>query len=419
MPPQRAPVLVGFSGGLDSTVLLHWLAHHPQIRDHGLRAIHVHHALHTDADTWLAHCEAICSALSVPLQAIRVHVPRDTGQGLEAAARHARHAAFTRHLAEHETLALAHHQDDQAETFLLRALRGSGCDGLAAMQMWREYQPGWLWRPLLDTPRAELLAYAQTHTLTWLDDPSNRDTDFDRNFLRNTVFPLLQQRWPQASACFARSAALSAQATTLLNEEDAHALRKVQYSADTLHVESLRQLSPARRARVLRLWVSLLGLPALPGQGVRHIESDLLPAQHDTEACFIWAQTKIQRWRGYLHAGMQRELPKDWSALWDTAQPLTLPTGDTLTLLGPPFPQVLRVHARQGGERIRLPNRQHSHALKQVLQDNAIPPWHRLRMPLLSSAEGQLLAAGDTLLSAHMKNWLNQHDAHLSWHKLP
>ena len=149
-----SPILVGLSGGLDSTVLLHLLAHSP-LRANGLRAIHVHHGLHADADAWAAHCEALCAGFDIPLTVVRVEV-RDNGDGPEASARAARHAAFESELRDGEVIALAHHRDDQAETFLLRALRGSGADGLGAMRAWRAFSRGWLWRPLLAQPREAL-----------------------------------------------------------------------------------------------------------------------------------------------------------------------------------------------------------------------------------------------------------------------
>ena len=187
-------VLVGFSGGLDSTVLLRLLAGDADIRRHGLRAIHVHHGLHADADAWAAHCRRTCDALDVPLSIVHVDVDRASGLGLEGAARATRHRAFEEGLRDDEILALAHHRDDQAETFLLRALRGSGVDGLAAMRPWRAYANGWLWRPLLDVPRDALQAHATAHGLAWIEDASNGDPRFDRNFLRNEVMPLLRQR---------------------------------------------------------------------------------------------------------------------------------------------------------------------------------------------------------------------------------
>jgi tRNA(Ile)-lysidine synthase len=408
--------LVGFSGGLDSTVLLHLLAHTPAMHALGVRAIHVHHGLHPEADRWALHCQNVCAALDVPLLVTRVHVDRTSGLGLEGAARTARHAAFIQALGEDEILVLAHHRDDQAETFLLRALRGAGVDGLGAMRAWRRHAQGWLWRPLLDQPRQHLLDYARHHTLNWLQDPANADEQFDRNFLRRQVLPLLQRRWPHAAELLARSAGLCAQASDLLTDEDAVTLASLQLAPDTLDGERLRALPAPRRARVLRQWIAHLGLPPLPAQGIARIEAELLPARPDTHARFDWHGARIQRWRHLLHAGWQRQpLPADWQQCWDGRTALTLPNGDQLRLIGADaFDSPLLVRPRRGGERILLPGRQHSHTLKHVLQSAGIPPWQRQRLPLLCAGT-TVLAAGDRILSAGLAAWLDTHDAHLQW----
>ncbi|QDH70646.1 tRNA lysidine(34) synthetase TilS [Marilutibacter alkalisoli] len=416
--PQPAPLLVAYSGGLDSTALLRLLADDPARRADGLRAIHVHHGLHADASDWARHCQRSCDALGIPLTVVRIEVQRDSGLGLEGAARQARHAAFAAALADDEVLVTAHHRDDQAETFLLRALRASGPDGLAAMRPWRRFGAGWLWRPLLDTPRTDLLAYARAHGLAWIEDPGNDDTAFDRNFIRQRVMPLLRERWQRADAALAASAALCADAVGLLETDDTRALATVA-TADPhcLSVDALLALPAARRARVLRRWIAARSLPPLPASGIVRIETDLLDARPDAEATFAWAGARIRRWRGLLHAGRERlPLPVDWSVEWNGRDPLQLPDGGTLRLEGADaLPTPVRVHARQGGERITLPGRDHSHALKQVLQELEVPPWVREGLPLLSDAEGNLMAAGDLTYSAAFDDWLRGHTARLVW----
>ncbi len=443
-PAATGAVVVALSGGLDSTVLLHLLAGDATIRARGLRAIHVHHGLNAAADAWAAHCARACDALGVPLQVARVDVARNAGLGLEGAARAARHAAFADGLGDGELLALAHHRDDQAETFLLRALRASGTDGLASMRAWRRFAGGWLWRPLLALPRAALHAWAMQQGLAWLEDPANGDPAHDRNYLRHRVMPLLRARWPDADAALARSATLAADASDLLAHGDRAALGAARDTATGdvapaisdeapavegfaavfpppadpgLSIASLLALPPARRARVLRAWITDLALPPLPSAGIARIESDLLRTRGDSRAAFSWSGAVVRAWRGRLHAGADLPaLPLDWEMEWDGRAPLALPAGGTLALLGADgLDAPLRAHARRGGERLVLAGRAHSHALKHLLQAAALPPWHRGRMPLLSTPKGELLAAGDLLLAAPLDAWLSARGARLRW----
>lgn len=424
--PATGALVVGFSGGLDSSALLHALAAEPAIRARGLRAVHVHHGLHADAGDWAAHCLRQAEAWDVPLQVIEVQVPADAGLGLEGAAREARYAALLSTLGPGEVLVTAHHLDDQAETFLLRALRASGPEGLGAMRPLRRFGGGWHWRPLLGLSRAVLEDHARAHGLAWVDDPSNALADADRNFLRLEVLPLLQRRWPHATAALARSAGLSAEADALLQEDEEALLH--QHAGEyghTLPVELLLSLTPARRARLLRLWVRKLGLPPLPARGIDRIEHELLQARPDAEACFAWSGARVLRWRGLLHADQERPpLPADWSATWDGHAPLELPGGGSLCFVdadakdqpaATAFDAPLQVRARQGGERIRLPGRSHSHALKHVLQERAVPPWRRAHLPLLVDAGGEVLAAADVALSATLQDWLGARGLTLRW----
>jgi tRNA(Ile)-lysidine synthase len=411
-PPPDAPILVGFSGGLDSTVLLHALAADPAVRARGLRAIHVDHALHVRSQAWVEHAIRACAELGVELEIARLRVV-DDGCGPEAAARAARLAAFAQALRPGEWLALAHHQDDQAETVLLRLLRASGSAGLAAMRATRPFAHGTLWRPWLEVPRASLRAYADAHGLRWVDDPSNAQAVFDRNFLRHEVVPKLAARWPQAARALARSAAHAADDADLLDEVIAQRLAAVQQlDPHWLDREALRATAPRWRARVLRAWVASLGLPPMPARILDEVEATLLPARRDAEARVAWHGVELRAWRDGLHCGpMQPPLAPDWQVEWDGAAPLRLPTGETIEVVhtegGDVAPALaslgpLRLRARQGGERIRLPGRTHSHAVKKQLQDLGVPPWERDRLPVALAADGEVLAVGDVLTSARL-----------------
>lgn len=408
-PALRRRLWVGFSGGLDSTVLLHLAAADDRLRQAGLRAIHIHHGLAPEAEAWATHCRDVCISLGIALDVVRVRVDPAGGLGPEAAARQARYSAFAAVLSAGETLALAHHREDQAETFLLRALRGSGVDGLAAMRPWRQFRQGFLWRPLLDTPRAALLAWAQTRGLRWIEDASNADGRFDRNFLRHRVLPLLRERWPQTSSAFAQSAHHCGQARDLLDKDDPALLAQVQgATAAQLDCVRLRALEPEQQARVLRLWVRGLGLPPLPEGGVRRVLGEVVAGAPDRQPEYAWRGARLVRWLDQLHAAVKpAPLPGDWSCAWDGSAPLELPGGSRLALEGRErFPAPVQVRARRGGERVRLPQRRHSSSLKHLLQEQHIPPWERQRLPLLFAADGSLLAAGDVVISGQLQHQL-------------
>lgn len=424
-PPRQGPLLVGYSGGLDSSVLLHLLAADAGARQRGVRAIHVHHGLHPAADDWARHCVETCRGLGIAIEVARVHVAGDSGDGLEAAARAARHGAFADALEDDGILVLAHHRDDQAETFLLRALRASGSDGLAAMRAWRRFGQGFIWRPLLDLPRAALLAHARRLGLHWIEDPSNASDAHDRNFLRNRVMPLLQARWPHADAAFAEAARLQREAAELLEPGDAQALAAARcVDPRCLHVAPLAALPAARRARVLRRWIDALGLSPLPARGVAAL-APLVEPGADARGEFAWRGAVVRRWRGLLHAGLRQPPVDAVPRSWDGSAPLRwsggelaieppLAPGESWTSQADAAPAFV-VRPRLGGERITLPGRRHSHALKHVLQDLGVPPWDRERLPLLFDRDGNLLAAGDVALSDRFDTWLRQCGRRLRW----
>lgn len=434
-------VLVGFSGGLDSTVLLHACA---AARDRlaSLRAIHIDHGLHPDAGAWAAHCRARCAELEIDLLTVPVQVLPD-GRGIEAAARQARMAAFAANLDEGEVLALAQHRDDQVETVLLRLLRGSGADGMAAMRIERRFGRGLLVRPLLDVPRAALVAYAAQAGLHWIEDPSNLDTRFDRNHLRHAILPALRARWPQADAALATSARLAAEDAALLAEEATRQLEMLRLpGCSALSLPGLRHLSAGWRARVIRQWLADAGLPTPPARLHARIDTQLLPARLDAVAELRWPGAVLRCWRGGLYveassasiANSTIHRQQDW----DGAQQLRLPDGSTLGFEPEPARDrptraavpaqaaVLRaalardfgsfvVGARRGGERMRLPGRSHRHQLKHLLQSAALPPWRRDALPLLFAADGELLAAGDALIAARLADWGGEHALRLRW----
>ncbi|MEO8779053.1 MAG: tRNA lysidine(34) synthetase TilS, partial [Rhodanobacter sp.] len=257
------PLVVAFSGGPDSTALLHALAQLSAARQRGLRALHVDHGLHADSASWAARCQDFCDTLGVACEVLRVHVERDKGVGLEAAARDARHAALAAHLHDREWLLFGHHRDDQVETVLLKLLRGAGPEGLGGMRALRPFGGGQLWRPMLALSRTQLRDYVDTHQLDCIDDPSNADTALARNHLRHEIVPRLQRHWPQAADSILHSAMLSRAAADALRSQWLIAFDSLHDRAsDSVEATGWLALLPALREPLLDHWLHARGLSA-------------------------------------------------------------------------------------------------------------------------------------------------------------
>ena len=399
-------IVVGFSGGLDSSVLLHALAALTPARERGLRALNVDHGLHPRSAEWAAHCAAFAGQLGIPFIAAGAAVTA-TGEGLEAAARDARYRIFAEHLQPGESLALAHHADDQAETVLLKLLRGAGPQGLGGMRVLREFGAGQLWRPLLNVPRELLRGYAQALGLRWIEDPSNMDTRLRRNFLRAEVLPRLTQRWPDATLAIAHSAAWARAAADFVDDHAQRALAQVQGTDPaTLNWLGWLDLPDALRDPVLRLWLRALGYEEPAHFHVVELERQLRTAAGDRAPCVRWDQCELRRYRDLLYA-MRPLVPvaEHWQASWN-GSPCALPGGGSLALRGEdgsaataPDDRPLTIHYRSGGEHIKPAGSTHTRELRLLLQEAGIPPWQRDRIPLVSM-NSELIAVGDLFLSA-------------------
>ncbi|PWB34592.1 tRNA lysidine(34) synthetase TilS [Pseudomonas sp. SDI] len=413
-PWQQAPSwCIALSGGLDSTVLLHQLAE--LSRQHSLpplRALHVHHGLQAAADAWPAHCQHLCAQLGIPLQVIAVQVADSAS--LEQAARDARYAAFGAALGPGEVLLTGQHREDQAETLLLRLLRGAGLRGLTAMPESRPLGPGVLLRPLLDTPRNDLQAYAQVHGLDWIEDPSNRDTQFSRNYLRHQVLPALLQRWPQAARSLARSAAHLGEAQALLDELAAQDLALAQpldqwpwLQLPSLQLAALRQLSPARQRNALQYW--LAARTRLPD--TRHWSGwdDLRDAAGDGRPVWRLTDGELHRCgeRVYWLSGAWLQTPPAVQPWLAPAQALALSGNGRVELSGTLPQGPLQIRYRRGGEILDLPGRGRRD-LKRLLNEQQLPLFARARLPLLFQ--------GDRLLAVANLPELSVGDWQLQWY---
>ncbi len=400
---RPARYVIAFSGGLDSTVLAHALA---QCSDAPVLAIHIDHALQTDSADWSEHCAQIATALEIEFLSLRVKVQLESGKGPEASARDARYAALHAALDAGDWLLSAHHREDQAETLLLNLIRGSGPAGIAGIGNIRRFGPGWLVRPMLNVDRASILQYATDQGLQWIEDPSNTDRRFDRNFLRHDVLPRLKERWPDIAARLQRSAGHAGEASQLLIELAAIDLESLGSRAARLPIDGLAELSAARQRNVIRFALRGLGLSTPTTMQVERILNEVIPARVDAQPLVSWPGASVRRYRNGLYL-LPENLAEAIATTSISGEILELGTGlGTLhfeagadigispELLG----DGLTVKSRVGGEEFQPQGQSHTRKLKKLLQESGVVPWMRDRLPLVYSGE-QLLAVGDLWLA--------------------
>ena len=384
--PEATRWVAAFSGGPDSTTLLHAARALARARGAELLAAHVNHGLQPAAAEFEAHCRAVCAQWGVAFAALRRPARPAPGESPEAAARTVRYRALREFARPGSAVLLAHHRRDQAETLLLQLLRGAGPAGLAAMPAARPWGGGWLLRPLLDCPAAEIAAYLRRHGLAACADPDNRNLRRDRNFLRRTLLPEIERRWPAAERTLARAARHQAQARTLLAER----AREDGADAEALPLARLAGLSAARRENLVRFWLLGRGAPAPGERQLRAWLRAVAEAAPDRLPRLRCGEFELHRWRGRLHlAAATPPLPADRRWRWPAGRALALPElgltlawEDLRTQLGGRVGTELEVRLRRGGERCRRPGRR-CRPLKKWLQDAGVPPWRRSRIPLV------------------------------------
>ncbi|MEQ1592915.1 MAG: tRNA lysidine(34) synthetase TilS [Thiobacillaceae bacterium] len=395
-------LVLGLSGGIDSVALLHVLLALRTSHPFQLACVHVHHGLSPNADAWAAFCDQLCRANGIPFSIHRVTLNRHDPAGIEAAARTARHAVFAG--IDADFVLTAHHQNDQAETLLLQLFRGAGPKGLAAMAEVHA-RNGWhaaQLRPFLDLTRIEIERYVHQHALRWVEDESNADTVYSRNYLRHTLMPFLHARFPAAVATLARGAVLQAEASVLL-EELAAIDAQQGVAGDRLDCTALAGLSPPRARNLLRWFIQQQGLRMTSERRLDEGLRQLLHAAQD--ACVsvaIHPGTELRRFRGGAYLVPVRacatQAPVRWQgepgvrlkqAGWDIAMNPVQGAGLSLARLNA---ACVEFGVRQGGERMRLVHNGTHRSLKNLLQESAQPPWQRACVPLLW-CDGQMVWA--------------------------
>lgn len=421
--PAGSSILVGLSGGVDSVVLLHLLCRLAPRFSWQLSALHVHHGISSHADSWADYCAGLCARLNVPLLVERVDIRPLREHGLEAAARKLRHAAFAGQRCD--IVALAHHADDQVETLFLQLLRGAGVKGASAMPVLSlpnvpvlSLPDGLtagsqkLWRPLLQTSRQEILCFAAEHKLQWVEDESNADEGYPRNFLRHKLLPLLGEKFPAYRHTLTRSAEHFAGANALLDDL-ARIDAAVAVADGALKVAALQALSLARAKNLLRYFLHQHGAPMPQVVQLDDMLHQLCSARSDATVCVgFGSEWQLRRYRGRAYAlrapgEFDRNLVLSWRNEAELAWPAlnsrvvfqsAVGEGVSLAKLQG-RPVTLRL--RQGGEALRPHLRGSNRTLKNLLQENFIPPWQRDRLPLLYCGDELVCVPGVAIAAAY------------------
>ncbi len=388
----HSQLCVGLSGGRDSVLLLHLVALARESLPITVSAIHINHQISPHAESWADFCAALCTQLGVSLQVERVVVAHDSGRGLEASARAARYAAYSR--APADMIALAHHRDDQAETVLLQAVRGAGLKGISAMPLLKALDGDkQIIRPLLDVAPEILADYAAVKGLSWIHDESNDDIRFTRNYIRHEIMPRLGDCLPQSAASLVRLGRHAAEAQLLLDD-----LAKIDCAnvavGDRLQSSRLLALSMPRAKNLLRYFFANVSIPVPSAVQLNEILQQLGARNRDDRTEITWANWTLRCFRDEVYltpAALQPDV--DWQIAWQGEAELILPqrcgmlrfepyvgTGIAKTRL---VGKNVIIRSRRGGEKIHLESSRPRRALKNLLQEAKLPPWRREIMPLL------------------------------------
>ena len=408
--PRGSSLVLGLSGGVDSVVLLHLLGQISPQFSWRLRALHVHHGISPHADNWAAFCTELCAKYSIPLQLEHVDIKPLRSMGIEAAARQLRHAALARQPVDF--IILAHHRDDQAETLLLQLLRGAGVRGGSAMPLLKpRHLAPTLLRPLLDVERSELEIYARQHELQWVEDDSNQDVSYPRNFLRHQVLPVLEQRFPAYRATLARSARHFAEASELLDELAAQdAMFAIQDKR--LSVAALRQFSSARGKNLLRHFLVKHGAPIPDSTRLDEMLRQLCEAGEGAQIRVTWQDWQLRCYRNHAYV-LPVTLPAaEFAIVWQGETEIILPashgvlqfervTGQGLSL-AKLQQKIATIRPRQGSASIQLDNARPRQSLRNLLQQQSVPPWQRELLPLLYCGDELVCIPGVAYAAAYV-----------------
>ncbi|MDA7742169.1 tRNA lysidine(34) synthetase TilS [Francisellaceae bacterium] len=384
-------LIIAYSGGIDSTVLLH-LSSQLQSDFLNVKAIHINHGISPNSNEWEKHCQQQCDQLNTPLSIQRIQTQPQKGQSIEAWAREERYSAFQKHAEQCSAIALGHHQEDQAETFLLQAIRGSGLPGLSAMPETKTFTAdSLLVRPLLGFAKQQLIDYAHKNQLIWIEDESNTSTKFRRNALRHNIIPELEKISPQVTQTLARAAKHCAEVQSLLKLYVEQDLQEIMEPDHSLNVKKLCQKNSIQQKALFRAWCQTKDrCPPKTIQLTQILES---LAHANSGWIYSWGNHTVGLYNNLLEFIEQSEKPIEFSYAWDGKSPLKTPnhqtplTKQSLQERGLKIDQInwgnIIVRSRQPGDKFKPKSRQHAQSLKVLFQENNIPEWKRSQTTII------------------------------------
>ncbi|PCI20209.1 MAG: tRNA lysidine(34) synthetase TilS [Piscirickettsiaceae bacterium] len=390
--PDCKNIIIAYSGGVDSHVLMHVCS---QIQNEhssiNFQAVYIDHGLQLESDDWRQHCETVSNELSIPFAFVRVNALDVVGEGPEQAARNARYSALKNLVNEATVLLTAQHEDDQAETLILQLLRGCGVHGLAAMPKIDDFSNGHIARPFLDISRQAIQDYAAAYQLHWVEDPSNSDLNINRNYLRKEVIPILKKRWPAFSRTTARTARYCGEAAELLDSQLAKYIDTKEPSI--LALMAVIPLKTPHQRAIIRHWLRLNGVKMPSSKIIDELKKNVIDAVAGKSPIIRWDNNEIRRFNNSLYLlDKLSSMPIDYAVEW-LGDECELPSvlGKLLLSVSPSKgfsidvwrSSKITVSFRRGGEKISLAGRGGSKTLKNLFNENKIRPWARDRVPLI------------------------------------
>ena len=406
-------LIVGFSGGLDSTVLLHVLASCPLLRARVL-AVHINHQISSKAISWEKQCKQFCANLNIPFMSYSVQFNR--AANVEEEARKARYAVFSSLLKANDCLILGHHLQDQAETLLLQLFRGAGVDGLSAMLELQHREIGAIARPFLACSKEQLHNYAIDHQLEWIDDESNLDSRYSRNYLRHEIMPLIAKKWPGVVTNLARSASHCQQAQINLRELATYDSKSSVLSVDSLSIKPLVELSPERISNVLRFWLKNNKIKPPSTTILNRLINELMFASPDAKPLVSWGGIHIRRYQECLYIDKEQACKLPQNTEWTKfPEPIALADGfielstqHATQGINVPENTKITIRFREGGEQLFWHGQ--TKQLKKLFQEWAIPPWRRDSIPLIYFNDQLAAVVGyaisDSYFSSNAPSWI-------------